>query len=346
MRSSVLAALAILLMTIATAMAAGPIEIAGGRLLRDGAPWLAKGVTVVGLLPPAPSPYPAYAAAAAHWGPAELAAIRAFGADTIRLQVSQPGLDPRSPAYVPAYLARVVSAGRLVRESGFSLILSMQSRGTAGVADPPTMPDAATARAWAALAPQFAGDAGTMLELFNEPVVKLEPPFTPEKFQVMWAQWRDGHQRLIDQLRAAGSHNVLILDGAQTANFLNDVPAMADPLNRLAYAVHPYFTAGTKGAATWQSNFGAFAATHPVIVSEWDMDSAVGCVPDGPALASALVAWLRARGIGLVGWAFDMPGSIVQDFSFTPTTFTDFHCGKQGHGGAGQLISAAFHAPG
>jgi hypothetical protein len=56
------------------------------------------------------------------------------------------------------------------------------------------------------------------------------------------------------------------------------------------------------------------------------------------------VSYLRAKGIGLAGfWAFDIPGTAVTGWAWTPTTFTGFTCGVTGHG-AGQVVMTSFRA--
>ena len=103
-----LAAVAITLCLAAAAgpgRAAGDVSVDGNRFLRDGRPWVAEGVTLVALLTPEArrEKKPTYAAARAAFGPGTFEAVRRFGADLVRYQVSQYALDPESKAYDPAY---------------------------------------------------------------------------------------------------------------------------------------------------------------------------------------------------------------------------------------------------
>jgi hypothetical protein len=323
-----------------SAAAAGLVDVSGRSLLRDGRPWVPHGVTVVGLLPPSPSKFPIYAEAQKHWGPAELNAIRAYGANVIRFQVSQPGLDPESPIYSPEYLQRLRQAVEEARRQNFTVILSVQAQGGAGLPNLPTMPDGSTERAWRALAPVFARDTGVMYELFNEPIVKDVPR---DDWRAIWARWHQAFQQLITLVRSLGAQNVLVIDGVQTANFLGGAPTLQDPLNRLAFAVHPYLTGANKGPAAWDRNFGQFAASHPVIVTEWNATSRGPCRADTPTAASEFITYAREKRIGIIGWAFDVPGTLVRNYNYAPTTYSGFRCGAP-DGGAGQLLRESFGA--
>jgi hypothetical protein len=329
----------------AAAQAAGAISVAGPALTRDGRPWVPHGLDLMAFLSPKPTTYSVVTAAAAHWGQPELDHARAFGADTIRFEVSQWGLDPSSKGYVPDYLGRVTAAASLARRSGFAVILALSSHGTPGIPNIHDLPDDATARAWRSLTPYLRSDAGVMAELFNEPIIRQDKPPPGDPYAAMWQIWRDLHLKLVRGLRDAGVHNVLILDGPQTANFLGDPAVLPDPL--LAYAVHPYFGGVNGDPGKWPLTFGNLAARVPVLVTEWDMDPTVGCKADGPALAKRFIAYVQAHHIGLIGWGYDVPGALVQDFSGTPTALpADFHCGPGGHGGPGRLLSDAFRASG
>ena len=94
------------------------ITVSGNTLLADGRPRLPGGVNIVGLVRPRPSPVgagPIFERAATHFGPAELAAARSFGANVVLVRVSEPALDPLSPDYVPEYVDRVVTGVQLDR---------------------------------------------------------------------------------------------------------------------------------------------------------------------------------------------------------------------------------------
>jgi Cellulase (glycosyl hydrolase family 5) len=328
-----------------TALADGPgsgVRVSGTALLRDGVPFVPQGLTLVGALSPDLS-NAVGAAAAQHFGPAELAAATAWGANTVRLQVSQRGLDPLDALHSAAYDQRVQTDVALARADGFVVVLSMQTQGfSGGTGHAP--PSAATVRAWQQLAPMFGTDQSVLFELFNE------PPGVDDAAH--WAQWRDGgsgavgHQQLVDAVRATGATNVLIADGLRYGKSLYGAPDLVDPLGQLAYGVHPYLNKPINVATAWDTYFGTFAQTHVVIATEWGASSkSKSCLRSWPTLSPQLVSYLRAHRIGLAGlWAFDIPGSAVStDWTWTPNTFTGWKCGTVGKG-PGSLVQSAYLA--
>ena len=145
---------------------------------------------------------PTYAAARAAFGPGMLGEVRRFGADLVRFQISQFGLDPKSKGYDPDYRDEVLAAVAETRDAGFNVIVSMQWQGVSGRRGE-GLPTGATRRAWASIVPEFGDDRGVLLEIFNEPEIN---PRTPAE----WGSWRKSMQGLVDALRRAGSENVLL----------------------------------------------------------------------------------------------------------------------------------------
>jgi hypothetical protein len=120
---------------------------------------------------------------------------------------------------------------------------------------------------------------------------------------------------------------------------------VVDPAHRsdpqLAYGIH--YPSLTRGISFWDRTFGTASASIPVIVTEWDANSVTGCVPNAPATAQVLLDYLASKGIGVVGFAFDLPGTIVVDSTFTPTSYAGFACGVPG-AGPGQILFGDFAA--
>lgn len=326
------------------------ISVSGNHLVRNGRPFIVHGLQIVGIVAPDGALRGQYLIAHQHFGAAELKAARAWGANTIRFQLSEPGLDPRSSLYSAAYVTEIRSAVHMAQQDGLAVILSLQDQSPSGEPHPWPMPTAETSRAWGVLAPLFKDDRDVMYELFNEPAL---PP-NPTDWR-LWAQggtappWRThstfqavGAQSLIDQIRATGARNVIIVDGLGWARSLRGQPPLHDPAHALAYAVHPYFGSWMKPSpvAAWNQNFGSMAAREPVIATEWsERSGSKGCNARYPALAAELINYLKSHNIGLVGFAFDLPGTIVTGWSYTPTTYDNFSCAVPGDG-PGALIHA------
>ncbi|HVH02022.1 MAG TPA: cellulase family glycosylhydrolase [Amaricoccus sp.] len=339
-----LAAVAVALALAGTAgagRASGDVSVEGNRFLRDGRPWVAEGVTLVGLVSPERRvrDKPTYAAARAAFGDDMLAEVRRFGADTVRFQVSQAGLDPRSPIHDPDYRQEVLDGIALTRAAGFNVIISMQWQGVSGKRDPTGLPSATTRRAWREIAPAFAEDRGILLEVFNEPAIRHSTPRD-------WGKWAEGVQPLIDTLRAAGSKNVLLLGGVQFSRSFYGAPELTDPLGQLGYAVHPFLDRHNLTREQWEKRFGDWAETHPVMATAFNANAGGNyCRPEMAGQAEALLDYLAEERIGLVAWALDMPNLREADGSYT--TLDDLVCGKRregGRGGAGQMIHEHFLA--
>jgi len=265
-----------------------------------------------------------------------LTAVKAYGADTVRYQVSQGGLDPQSPIYDPAYRGQVLDAIALTRKMGLNVIVSMQWQGPSGTKNSSGMPDDTTRRAWSSIIGAIGGDRGIMLELFNEPHLKEK---TPEN----WAVWQQDFQGLIDLVRAGGSQNVVLVDGLRSAHYLGGAPKLTDPAGQLGYAVHPFLVAINKTRKAWDENFGDFSKKHAVMATAFNARTNNGyCRPTFPEETDKLLGYLRKHDIGLVIWAFDLPGVSRPDG--TLATYDDFSCEKGSGNGAGEAVHEYFLA--
>jgi hypothetical protein len=333
------------------------VTVQGNHLLRGGVWWIPRGVQIVGLVAPNGSLSGKYVGANAHFGATELQAARAAHADTIRFQVSEYGLDPMNPLYSPDYVQEVRSGIQLARSTGLNVIISLQAQGPAGQGQNCPLPDTGAERAWNEIAPMFADDPGVLFELYNEPALGTS--------YINWQLWENGGfvpaqngtvcqevgiQTLIDDIRQAGADNVIIVPGLAAEFSLAGMPAVTDPANpfnpQFAYGIH--YPSLTGGAGVWNGEFGNMSADEPVIVTEWYANSVLNtstpqCVTREPALAAELLAYLASKQIGIVGYAFDVPGTIVADWSYAPTTYNNFSCGVAG-AGPGQLLFDEFAA--
>jgi sugar phosphate isomerase/epimerase len=340
--SGIASALALFLalgaLTSAAASAGGEISVQGTTILRDGAPWVAKGVTLVGLVAPPALSRGNYAQARQQFGEDELKDVKSFGADLIRFQVSQGGSDPQSTIYSADYLKEVQSAVELARRDGFSVIVSLQAEEPSGLNEM-GMPNEKAQRAWQSLAPLFAADRGVMLELFNEPSPN-GPDAAPSHD---WATWRAAMQPLVDKVRGTGAKNVLVVDGLFWSQVLKGAPQIQDPLAQIIYAVHPYYSKYLRNKSDWDDMFGDFSKTHAVMATEWSAVSfRQNCNSETPQFAADMLKFLRERRIGLVVWAFDFPRGIFVSVHGPLTTFNGFQCGPATQFGAGSLIAQYF----
>lgn len=322
------------------------VSVLGSQLLKDGVPWIPRGVQIVGLVAPDGALSGKYVAAHANFSARELSQALAAGADTVRFQVSQFGLDPNSTLFSPAYVREIQNAVHLARSLGLMVIVSVQAEPPAGGSSRCALPDTGTERVWTELALMFGNDRGVMFELYNEPGLFANP--------INWQLWLNGGnvpqgggtvcqavgvQSLIDVIRSEQAPNVIIVPGLSGELTLAGMPAVVDPADptapQLAYGVHYPSLAG--GLSRWNQAFGRLASTVPVIVTEWDQNSTHDCIVNAPSASTLLLDYLISRQIGLVGFAFDLPGTIVADYSYSPTSFAGFACGLP-NGGPGELL--------
>ena len=332
------------------------VDVSATSMTLNGSPWLSKGVALQAFVRPLAGLQtdPSESArlnARENYGATELAAIHAFGADTIRFQIGQPALDPASPLYDSTYLAQVVGAVQTARQAGFVVMIMMQDEAISGDPHPHPLPTAETQTDWDLLAAQFGSDRGVVFEPYNEPNL----PDTSTNWQ-LWlnggtapneATPSIGMQPLITHLRANGAQNVFVLDGLRLGKTLNGLPSVTDPLNRLVYAVHPYQN-GSADESQWETQFGQASSRVPVWADEWS-------APTGMALglgnltsfqvAVDLLNYLRAHSISLCTGAFDMPRFVVQDVpGWTLTNYDAISSGNSQTDGSGTLVHNDFAA--
>lgn len=319
-------------------LAAEEISVDGTRFLKDGEPWIAEGVTLVGRVAPENQVvgHKAYENARAMFGTQLFADVRDYGADLVRYQFSQSGLDPQSPLHDPDYLEEVLDAVRQARDNGFTVIVSMQWQGPSGKLPEETgMPSASTDRAWMQIIHDLADDRGIMLEIYNEPALVTPKPEN-------WETWREEMQDLIHLLRGAGSENVLLVGGLNYSHILGGSPELLDPLGQLGFAVHPFLGPKNRTRKQWNSNFGNFANGHPVMATAFMSRSGdKNCEEDDPAVTADLLQYLNKKEIGLVIWAFDL-GVVRKDGELR--NFEDFTCKGGKVGGAAEVIHEYFLA--
>jgi hypothetical protein len=323
-----------------SAIAQGDISVQGRTILRDGQPWIAKGVTFVGRVAPAAATRAGHELAQARnqFGAQELQSAKQFGADLIRFQVSQGGSDPQSSIYSQEYVSEVEAAVKMARDQGLSVIVSLQAETPSGL-DERGMPNKKAQRAWQSLAPLFATDRGVMLELFNEPSPKGPDAVQPHN----WDNWKAAMQPIVDELRRAGSKNVILADGLYWAQMLDGAPQLEDPMSEIVYAVHPYYSPRLRGKLDWDNMFGNFSQRHPVMVTEWNaLSFRNDCDSGMPNFAADMVSYLKERNIGLVAWAYDYPRALFTNFNGPLTSYVGFQCGPETDFGAGELIARSF----
>lgn len=307
------------------------VGVEGRHFTLNGKPWMPRGVMIRGFVG-APAflkdQVPNTFHARLNFGQEELDAARRFGADTLRFQLSQPSFDPLDPLFDAEYKKDIVTAIQLARRNGFVVDISMQDEWRSGEATLHPFAIAQTVRNWDELNTLFGTDEGVMFELYNEP----HAPNTPEN----WRIWKFGDgqagptaavgmQTMVNRLRSQGSRNVIVVDGLNYANTLHGVLDIEDPLQKIAYAVHPYLH-GNADPSRWGERFGDASRVRLVYANEWSSgaDSPLGLKglkTYQPAVD--LLNYLREHEIPLSAGEFDVEGVLIDEVpGWTPSSYS------------------------
>lgn len=309
----------------------GNVEIRGRQLYRDGRPWIPHGFYQIAfevapkLLERADHPF--WATAARNYTADEYSDMRDAGADTVRIQIAQMGADPESPLFDRAFVNRALTAVRAARSVGLTVILCVQDESHIPGDRPIDLPDDATRRIWAAIAPQFADDNGVMYELLNEP----RPQNNPEN----WRRWKEAMMQTLRVVRQSGARNVIIADGLNVGQTLEGAPMLED--SQVAYASHPYaLQQFGQTRQAWDAKFGNFARRAPVIVTEWHFGGFF-CNADTPRATVQFIQYLQQHGIGVVvgTWDWAPAGFGNARWGFPDAKFSSFSglaCHQPGFG--------------
>ncbi|MDA8035307.1 MAG: cellulase family glycosylhydrolase [Actinomycetota bacterium] len=256
---------------------------------------------------------------------ASIAAIRAFGADTIRVPLNEDcwlGVNVPPTFSGAVYRRAITRYVRTIEAGGMAVVLDLHwgAPGYAPALGQEAMPDAGHAVPfWHSVATTFGGDPRVLYELFNEP------------HDVTWRCWdlgctmpggwrAAGMQQLVDTIRATGAPQPIIADGLAWGNdltgFLGHRPV--DPLHRLVAGFHVYPWSGCSSVTCWDRQVAPVAAAVPVVTTE------VGTRACNGAFASTYLSWAGAHHISSIAWVWDTNEGcydLVHDYAGAPTAY-------------------------
>jgi endoglucanase len=344
-----------------TAPPNGIITVKGNQLLRDGELWIPHGVQMIGFVasPDAWTNYdldkPWFQNAYNHFNNAELDDAQAWGADTVRMMLSQPAADPQSPQYNANFVSQYVVGVQYARSIGLNVIVCVQDETQSGQLNGTNpVPGAATNRVWSEIVPMLKGDNGIIFEMYNEP--SLNPPEgTDVNTPAQWQQYDAAMNATIQVIRNAGATNALLADGLWEGRTLQGLLPVTDPQNNVFYAVHPYFyTANDQNGTNWPAYFGDIASQYPVIAGEWSTLTGNVCNSDTSAAAVNFLQYIRSLNIGLVAVGYDYVktgpdanfGGIVNDYdAYMPdgagvTTYLNSQTCATANFGPGRIVQS------
>jgi len=187
------------------------------------------------------------------------------------------------------------------------------------------MPDQDHAIAfWSDVAATFADRGNVILELFNEPF-----PDSNQDTAAAWTCWQSGGtcpgityqaagmQSLVDAVRQAGAHNLVLLGGVEYSNSLSQWVAHApnDPDKNIAAAWHVYNFNGCASASCWDKYAGVVAQSFPIVTTEIGEDDCSG------QFITTLMGWLDSKQQNYLGWVWNTWGGclvLINDYNGTP----------------------------
>lgn len=272
-----------------------------------------------------------------------------WNVDSIRFNLNQAALDHGSPNFSQAYVDEVHAAITRARARGFVVFAALFSQRNDNGPDylvgknPKTELNNASTKAGAqTLANQFGEDRGVIIELLNE-------PYGVADLETSWGYWLSGGggyvgaNEIITAIRDKDAKNAILLQGLG-GDFTGFPGGVVDPKNRIIYSAHPFLTdtAGAKERVDWYSRFGQFANNHPFVITAWDANPGdAWCGQIGVQAAPRFAQYLQQHKWGLVGFAFDVGGSVTKDFRdfYDKPTPYPADCSK-GH--AGSIVQASF----
>jgi hypothetical protein len=286
-------------------------------------------------------------------------AINDWNINTVRFNVSQTALDPKSEWFTPAYLDEIKKVTELARQKGLTVILALfpASNKNAPILLQERNPNtplntSATLNAALTLGKMFGQDGNIMIELLNEPwspgrrtegwrllyeggiVINPRSPFNGKKFI--------GYQEIITELRSAGAKNHIIVQGLHTS-YEQAPSGLQDPLNKIIYSVHPFFGDAQQNPAQWDQRFGNFAKNNRFMITAWNAKQHdPWCNVSGADTLTEFLKYVKKLNIGMVVYAFDVPSTITKNFQEAldqPSKSTN-KCKKWG--GAGEAVQQYF----
>ncbi len=271
-------------------------------------------------------------------------AMQAWDIDVIRVPLNEDcwlninGVRVGGAAYVTAITNEVKAA----HEAGMYVILDLHwsAPGTQlALAQNPAPDEDHSPAFWSSVAATFKGDPAVIFDLFNEPFdywgTNPDPwagrldgdtqtqyvtggnPYT------VTANWQTaGMQELINDVRAAGATQPILVNGEDWANadsgWLTHAPP--DPNKQLIVGAHVYPGNACDTASCWNTVFPAIETKYPVLIGETGDSSAA---PVSPFL-SAFLNYATAHRWSYLAWTWDVwqnsSDVLITSWDGTPTT--------------------------
>jgi endoglucanase len=287
-----------------------------------------------------------------------LAMIRAMrtwtGANAVRLPVNEQcwlGLPGIPAAYAGTNYRRAIEQYvSMLTSNGFAVILDLAGTapGNEMSANQEMMPDSHSVAFWRSAATAFRRDSLVLFDLFNEPW-----PDNDADDPAAWACWRNGGcvqdsmngpdrytavgmQQLVNVVRGTGARNVIIAEGIQYAEtvdqWLREAPH--DPDGNLIASVHVYSFNQCSNLACYNGAMQHVAGRVPMLIGEFGPNLTVpytdaldnSCpVRDigNTGFDSTLLRWALRNGVSWTAWSWNAWGdcwSLIRSFDGRPAS--------------------------
>ena len=247
----------------------------------------------------------------------DLARIKAWGGNVVRLTLGQHKWLPGCASYDPGYRAAIARTVRMVNDLGMLAVLDLHfTAPTCATAGANPMPDRGSLQFWQQVARAYKNAPLVAFDLYNEP------------YGVSAAVWRDGGaartdhgvsyravglRPLYDAVRATGAKNLVLVSGLDRAAA---VPGNAwFTGTNVVWSLHtyvcslPWLCRSTDTSARLRT-FDPIARQLPVIVSEFGHPS--GQSRDGTTFNAGVIAYAESHHWSWAAWAWDVDGTCKQ----------------------------------
>jgi endoglucanase len=289
------------------------LRVQGDQIVNDkGAKILLKGVV---------RPSLEWAAQGQFLSASDIALMRGWGANVIRLDLNQQLWAASADRTIAGSYQQIVDAIIYnAIHNGMAVILDLHWTTTAGKQTP--MADLNSPQFWTQVATLY-GSFGTVLfELFNEP------------YSISQAVWLagdganySGYQQLYDAVRQTGAQNICIVGGLDYAYELDFVStSFCVKGTNVVYNSHPYNAKGQPGyqgaGGTFADNFAGILGTFPLIFTEFGGNESN--TYNDAALYQSIVGYANGNGVHYTAFAWWVEPSnpefpvLIADWNGTP----------------------------
>jgi len=243
-----------------------------------------------------------------HYDRAGFLAMRAWDINVVRLTLNQHfWLDSNHSC--PGYRDAVRRAVAVAISVGLNVILDLHWNDCADACPSGQQPmaDRQSIAFWRSVATTFRDNDAVLFDLYNEP------------HGISWNCWRNGGcvvaadtdpgvsypvagmQQLLDAVRGAGAHQVVLAAGPGWASDVTGWQAylLHDPDHNLAVSFHVYNFSYCNSLDCWNSTLAPLAQSYPVVATE------LGEYDCSSRFIRSFMDWADQHGIGYLGWTWE-----------------------------------------